>query len=251
MGAMVSRLLHPLLDQHGFVVYLIVGLLVFAEAAILFGFIFPGETAVLIGGVIASRHHVSLVTLIVVVVACAIVGDSVGYWVGKKFGSRLLGARLLVKRRRAVDFTRRFLHQRGAWAVFFARFTAFLRAMVPGLAGVSEMSYRTFFPANALGGVVWGVAFSLLGFAVGGAYTKVEKYSSWASYVLLAIIVAAFVFFAVRARYRERRLLGEGTSATAGEGAADDGGDLGAGADDAGEADGGRDSDAEAVAPAE
>jgi membrane-associated protein len=207
MVTVLTDLLHPLLDQSGFVVYLIVGALVFAEAGVLFGFIFPGETAVLLGGVIAGRHHVSLEVLIAVVVICAIAGDSTGYWVGQRYGSRVLRTRLFAKRKGVVDYTKRFLNRRGAWAVFIARFTAFLRAMVPGLAGMSDMHYRTFFPANALGGVVWGTGYCLLGYAVGGAYSRVEKYSSWASWVLLGLIVAAFVLLTIRGRRRERRLL--------------------------------------------
>jgi membrane protein DedA with SNARE-associated domain len=211
MVTVLTDLLHPLLNQSGLVVYLIVGALVFAEAGVLFGFVFPGETAVLLGGVVAGRHHASIEILIAVVVVCAIVGDSVGYWVGGRFGSRVLGMRLFAKRQRAVDYTKRFLNRRGAWAVFLGRFTAFLRAMIPGLAGMSEMHYGTFLPANALGGVVWGAGFSLLGYAVGNAYARVEKYSSWASWVLLALVVTGFVVLTIRGRRRERRMLEEDT----------------------------------------
>jgi membrane protein DedA with SNARE-associated domain len=203
---MVSSLLHPLLDQHGLVVYLVVGALVFAEAAILFGFVFPGETAVILGGVIASRGHASLGVLMAVVVVAAITGDSVGYWVGKRFGPRILRIRPLRHRTHLIDSSRRFLQRRGGWAVFIGRFTAFLRAMIPGLAGMSEMHYRIFLPANAAGGIVWGVGFSALGYVVGNAYTRLEQYASWASYTLLALIVAAVITLSIRRRRRERRI---------------------------------------------
>jgi membrane protein DedA with SNARE-associated domain len=206
---MVNSLLHPLLSQHGLVVYAVVGGLVFAEAALLFGFVFPGETAVILGGVLASRGHVSLAWLMAVVVVAAITGDSVGYWVGQRFGPRILRFRLLARRSALIDATRRFLQRRGGWAVFIGRFTAFLRAMIPGLAGMSAMHYRTFLPANAAGGFVWGIGFAALGYAVGGAYNRLEEYSSWASYTLLALIVAAVITLSVRSRRRERRLLQE------------------------------------------
>jgi membrane protein DedA with SNARE-associated domain len=203
---MVSSLLHPLLNQHGLVVYAVVGVLVFAEAAILFGFVFPGETAVILGGVIASRGHVSLPILMAIVVVAAIVGDSVGYWVGQRFGPRILEMRVIVKRQGLIDSSRRFLHKRGGWAVFIGRFTAFLRAMMPGLAGMSEMHYRTFLPANAAGGIIWGIGFAALGYVVGNAYTRLEQYASWASYTLLALIVAGVITLSVRRRRRERRI---------------------------------------------
>lgn len=215
---MVSSLLHPLLNLSGLPVYLVVGALVFGEAAILIGFVLPGETAVIVGGVIAGRHHASLPVLIVVVVVCAIVGDSVGYWVGQKFGPWMLNLRLVRRRRRAVDYTTGLIERRGGWAVFMGRFTAFLRAMVPGLAGMSALRYRTFLTANAAGGLLWGIGYCVLGFVVGNAYSRVEQYSNWASYVLLAALLAAFAFAAVRSRRRERTLLGQDRPRPAGPG---------------------------------
>src|SRR5450755_1169682 len=100
---MILRLLDPILNLHGLEAYALVGAFVFAEAAILIGFVFPGETAVILGGVAASRGHINVAILIVVVVSCAIVGDSVGYLVGERWGRRLLQSRLLRKRRRLLD----------------------------------------------------------------------------------------------------------------------------------------------------
>jgi membrane-associated protein len=201
----ISRLLDPLLNLHGWEAYALVGVLVFAEASIMLGFVFPGETAVIVGGVAASRGHVNIVTLIVLVVACGIAGDSVGYLVGQKWGQRLLDMRLLRSRQHLLTAALDQLNRRGAVAVVVGRFTAFLRAVVPGLAGMSAMPYRIFLPANAAGGILWGTAFCLLGYFVGHAYTKVEHVSGIASDVVLGLIVAAVVFVVVRRRRRERR----------------------------------------------
>jgi membrane protein DedA with SNARE-associated domain len=187
-----------------------VGALVFAEAAILIGFVFPGETAVILGGVTASRGHINVVILIVVVVACAIVGDSVGYVVGEKWGRRILLWRLLRKRRRLIDAVLDQLNRRGAVAVFVSRFTAFLRAVVPGLAGISSMPYRVFLPANAAGGLVWGTAYCLLGYLVGHAYTKVEHASGIASDVLLGLVAAAIIVMIIRRRRKDKAALAGG-----------------------------------------
>jgi membrane protein DedA with SNARE-associated domain len=200
----ISHLLDPLLNLHGWEVYALVGALVFAETAILIGFVFPGETAVIVGGVAASRGHVNIVTLIVVVVACGIGGDSVGYLVGRKFGQRLLDVRLLRNRQRPLRAALDQLKRRGALAVVVGRFTAFLRAVVPGLAGMSSMPYRIFLPANAAGGILWGTGFCLLGYFVGHAYTKVEHASGIASDVLLGLIVVVIVLLLIRRRRRER-----------------------------------------------
>lgn len=206
---MILRLLDPILNLHGLEAYALVGAFVFAEAAILIGFIFPGETAVILGGVVASRGHINIVVLIVVVVICAIAGDSVGYVVGARWGTRLLDLPLLRRRRRLIDRIADQLNRRGGIAVFVARFTAFLRAVVPGLAGMSDMHYRVFLPANAAGGVVWGTAFCLLGYFVGNAYARLESISSLASDILLGLIVVVIVVLFVRGRRKERAELAE------------------------------------------
>ncbi len=201
---MIARLLDPLLNLHGWEAYSLVGALVFAEASILIGFFFPGETAVILGGVVASRGHINIVILIVVVVACGIGGDSVGYLVGERWGRRLLQTRLLRKRQRLLNAVFDQLNRRGAIAVFVSRFTAFLRAVVPGLAGISSMPYRTFLWANAAGGLVWGTGFCLLGYLLGHAYTKLEHVSGIASDILLGLIAAVIVVLSLRRRRREK-----------------------------------------------
>ena len=201
---MISHLLDPLLNLHGWEAYALIGALVFSEAAILIGFVFPGETAVIVGGVAASRGHINIVTLIVVVVACGIGGDSVGYLVGREWGQRLLDIRLLRHRQHLLQAALRQLNRRGALAVIVGRFTAFLRAVIPGLAGMSSMPYRIFLPANATGGILWGTAYCLLGYFVGHAYTKVEHVSGVASDVLLGVIAVVIVILILRRRRRER-----------------------------------------------
>lgn len=201
---MIARLLDPILSLGGWEAYCLVGALVFAEASILIGFIFPGETAVILGGVVAYRGHVNIVLLTVIVVACAIGGDSVGYVVGQQFGHRLMKLGPLRTRRAIIGRVEDQLNRRGWIAVFLARFTAFLRAIVPGLAGMSDMSYRTFLPANALGGAVWGIGYCALGYSIGNAYQTLEHDSSLASDILLALIAVLVVIRWLRRRHRER-----------------------------------------------
>ena len=194
---MIDRLLQPLLSLHGWPAYALVGLLVFAEAAVLLGFVFPGETAAILGGVLASKGGVDLAGMVTVVVVCAIVGDSVGYAVGERWGRQLLQLGPLRKRQKGLDAALNQLNRRGPVAVFVARFSAFLRAVVPGLAGMSSMHYRVFLAANALGGLCWGVLYVLLGYFVG---QRVEKATGIASDVVLGLIVVVIVVLIVRRR---------------------------------------------------
>jgi membrane-associated protein len=171
----MSGLLDRLLNLHGGPVYAIVGALVFAEDALFIGFVLPGETAAILGGVAASRGHVSLIPMCAVVVLAAIAGDSVGYQIGARYGSRLLSVRPLRKRQERIDAARRILARRGGPAVLLARAVAFLRAIMPFLAGTSHMPYRRFLAYNAAGGVVWGIGMVLLGYLAGNSYAAIEK----------------------------------------------------------------------------
>jgi membrane protein DedA with SNARE-associated domain len=194
-----------LLGLHGTVVYLIVGLLVFAEDALFIGFVVPGETAAILGGVAASRHQVSLPVMCVVVVVCAILGDSVGYGIGARFGPRLLSVRPLRRRKDRIDAARESLAQRGGPAVFGGRFVTFLHAVMPFLAGSSRMRYGRFLIYNAAGGVVWGIGCVLLGFLAGNSYAAAEKtFGRVTAGIAAAVVLAGVVVWRVR-RYRRQR----------------------------------------------
>lgn len=196
----MSHLLDGILGLHPALILTVAALLVFAEDAIFIGFVVPGETAAVLAGVGAGIGHVPLPLAIVVVVLAAIIGDSVGYEVGRLFfGPRVLSSRLLAPHRAQVFRAQDFLRRRGGLAVFLGRFTAFFRAMMPALAGAAEMPYRRFLLWNATGGIVWGTGFVLLGFAAGASYHQVEKQVGRGVAVVLAlIVVSALVVWRVR-----------------------------------------------------
>ncbi len=197
-----------LLNFHGPLAYVLVGALAFAEAALMVGFFVPGETAVVIGGVLAGLHRVNLATMIVVVVVCAIAGDSVGYEVGKTAGPWLLERKAL-KGRAGVRRTIGLLERYGGPAVFLGRFLAFARAIIPGLAGMSGLRYRTFLAYNAAGGLVWGVGYTLLGYIVGLSFSRVlSTVGIWSAAVVGGVVVLVVVFHLWR-KARERRRLSE------------------------------------------
>jgi membrane protein DedA with SNARE-associated domain len=178
--------------------YLVVFLLPFLEASILLGFVFPGETALVFGGAVGTQNGASLLVLLVLAVAGAISGDAVGYAVGRRYGQTLQATRLgrMVGEERWL-ITETFLLRRGGTAVFFGRWTALLRAMVPGAAGMARLPYRTFFLYNALGGTLWAVACVLGGYLVGEA---IGKYVTSFGYVILAVAVLAVTVALVHRR---------------------------------------------------
>jgi membrane-associated protein len=206
----MTKLLDQLLSLHGVVVYLIVGLLVFAEDALFVGFVLPGETAAILGGVAASQGNVSVVAMCAVVVLAAIAGDSVGYEIGARYGTRLLSLRVLRRRAARLDAARDTLARRGGPAVFLGRFVAFLRAVMPFLAGTAHMRYRQFLAYNAAGGLTWGVGSVLLGYLAGNSYAVIEKtFGRVAALVVAALIVIALVVWSIRRRRKERTVESE------------------------------------------
>lgn len=202
-ATIVSFLIDKIQHLSSGLVYGLVALLVFGEAALFFGFVLPGETAVIVAGVVASRGHVNVVVLCVLVVVAAVVGDSVGYEVGRRYGGRLIELRVLRRRRVALERALEGLRRRGAIYVFVARFTAFLRAVMPGMAGLSRLRYRRFLMANAAGALIWGVSFTLLGYFAGSALSSIEKDSGWATGALLVLVIAFFIAFHFVKKRRE------------------------------------------------
>jgi membrane protein DedA with SNARE-associated domain len=189
----VSTLLDPILHLPPLLAYVVIAALVFGEAAVFIGFVLPGETAVVLGGVLASQRVIDIWTLAVLVVVAAVVGDSVGYEVGRHFGDPLLDLGPLRRHKPRLDGARRFLRTRGGSAVFLGRWTAFLRAVMPGLAGLSRMPYPTFLAFNALGGLAWGITFCLVGYLAGNSYHVVEKLIGRGAAVVTAVVLVAAV----------------------------------------------------------
>jgi membrane protein DedA with SNARE-associated domain len=200
----VSAITTELARLSGPLAYLVVAALVFGETALFFGFVLPGEIAVVLGGVLASRGRVSLPLLMLIVVVAAIVGPLIGYEVGRRMGSRVVASRLLRRMSGPVEKAGSVLNSRGAAAVLVGRFTAVLRALMPALAGTARMPYRTFVVYNAVGGIVWGVGYCLLGYLAGSAYVAVEReVGAGFAIAIAALVVAVLVIWAVRRHRRE------------------------------------------------
>ncbi|MEP7023819.1 MAG: DedA family protein [Actinomycetota bacterium] len=202
--SILTSIVDEILKLNGPPAYALVGGLSFAEAAVFVGFVLPGETAVLLGGVLANQGRVSLTGIAIIAVLGAIIGDSTGYEVGRRYGNRILASRMFARRQQGIDRGKKMLHDYGGRAVFLSRFTAFLRAVMPGLAGTARLPYRRFLVFNAAGGIVWALGFTLLGYLVGASYRKVENYAGKASEVILGAVVLLVVLLVIRHRRRER-----------------------------------------------
>jgi len=180
-------------------------LIVASESA---GLWLPGETVLIAAAIYASNGHLPIVGVIVVAAAAAIVGDNIGYWIGREGGRALLRRIPILNRlaERALPPAERFFDRHGGKTVFFARFFGGLRVTAAWIAGISRMPWWRFFAWNAAGGIVWAVGVGLLAFYAGkAAADALSRYGVYGGIAIAVIIVLAIVGL----RLWHRRLLGE------------------------------------------
>jgi membrane protein DedA with SNARE-associated domain len=199
----MSESLSNLIASHG---YWVVGLIVGLESM---GLPLPGETTLVTAAIYAgTTHRLSIGAVIFVAAAGAIVGDNVGYWVGRQFGYRLLlryGPVLRITAPR-IKLGQYLFYRHGGKVVFFGRFIAVLRALAAVLAGLNVMPWWRFFFFNVTGGIVWAVVYGFAAYAAGEYVAKVKGAFGVAGLVIAGIAaVAAFRFVRGHEAELERR----------------------------------------------
>jgi membrane protein DedA with SNARE-associated domain len=201
----MTQLFSAVAAMPAWVTYLIVAVLATGESAAFVGLFLPGETALLLGGVLAGTGQLSLLPLVAIAALAAVIGDSLGYELGRHFGPRLQQSRAgrLVGDRRWRQ-AEEFMARRGGWAVFTGRWVGIMRALTPALAGAIRMPYRRFLAFNAAGGVLWATTVVAGGYLAGASWQRVQGYLGQVS-VYLLIGSAAVVAGAVLVRLLRRR----------------------------------------------
>jgi membrane-associated protein len=183
--------------------YALVAALAFAETGAFIGLLAPGETAIVLGGVVAAQGDVNLPTMILVAWAAAALGDLASFMLGKRLGRRFLltrGPRLGVTAPR-LQRVEAFFERHGAKAILVGRFVGLVRAVAPFLAGASGMRLRAFVPWSLLGTAVWTTSFTLIGFAFSNSFSAA---AGLLTHGALALAVLAAAALAVR-EYRRAR----------------------------------------------
>ncbi|HVN72664.1 MAG TPA: bifunctional DedA family/phosphatase PAP2 family protein [Desulfomonilia bacterium] len=179
--------------------YLLVFLAPFLESSAFLGLLVPGESVVLLAGFLASQGYLDLGTCIVVISAGAILGDSTGYALGKAMGKDYFQTheRLFLFKRTHMLKVEAYFTKHGGKTVFLARFTHLLRAMTPFAAGMSAMPYGRFAFFNVVGGMVWAICITLLGYTFSQSWQLVEKWTGRAGafMVFLILVIAGFGYF--------------------------------------------------------
>jgi membrane protein DedA with SNARE-associated domain len=152
----------------------------------------PGETALIAASVYASKGHLSITGVVAVAAAAAVIGDNIGYWLGREGGRRLIYRYALMRRfaDRVLPPAERFFARHGGKAVFFARFFGGVRVTGAWMAGITRMSWWRFLFWNALGGVVWALGVGLIAFYVGkAAADAIAHYGLYGGFGLAILFV--------------------------------------------------------------
>jgi membrane-associated protein len=187
--------------------YVGVALAVFAESGILIGAFLPGDSLLFTAGLLASQGHFNIALLIVIVTLSAILGDSVGYYFGRRVGPALFTREdSLLFRRSHVTRAKEFYDRHGKKAIVMARFVPIVRTFAPIVAGVGNMDYKTFIAYNVWGGILWGTLLLLLGFGVGSSIPNAGAYLEW---IIMGIIVLSILPLAIeylRQRAKDKKL---------------------------------------------
>lgn len=165
----------------------LIAFIIFAESGLLFGFFFPGDTLLLLTGILAAQGQFSIVLAIFVIVISAIAGGQSGYYIGQKFGPRLFKKQdgILLKKE-YVARSEAFYEKHGGKTIILARFIPIVRTFAPVVAGVGNMDGKKFAIYNIVGGVFWGVSITLIGYFFGSHIPNIDK-------IVLPVILAVMV----------------------------------------------------------
>ena len=158
----------------------------------------PGETALVAAGVFASRGKLDILAVVVVAAAAAIIGDNLGYWIGRTGGRGLLERSRLLSRwsDRVLPWAEEFFHRHGAKTIFIGRFFSVLRVTAAWMAGVSRMHWWRFFLWNAAGGICWAVLVGLVAYFAGEAVANaISHYGLIGGGALVALVLAGLAGF--------------------------------------------------------
>jgi membrane protein DedA with SNARE-associated domain len=177
--------------------YLAVGILAFLETGAFLGFIAPGETAVIVGGLVAGQGKISLLALIAIVWTCCVAGDVTSYELGRRKGRHWLlthGERLKITEER-LDTVESFMEKRGAATILVGRFIGFVRPLSPFIAGASKMPLRRFLPYDVLAAGLWAITFCTLGYLFWRSIDKLTTYVSRGLFAfgLFVVVVGGIV----------------------------------------------------------
>ncbi|MBK5215422.1 MAG: VTT domain-containing protein [Candidatus Pacebacteria bacterium] len=180
-------------------------LIVFAETGLFFGFFLPGDSLLFTAGIFASQGFFSIEVLLIGCIIAAILGDTVGYWSGKKYGRRLFDrdSGFFFKKKRLYD-AEIFYEKHGKSTIIMARFVPMMRTFAPIVAGIGNMKYSSFVSYNIFGGIVWVSGLLLLGYFLGGIIPNPDVYIIPIAFLIVILSLLPIIIKMLILRFKKK-----------------------------------------------
>ena len=173
--------------------------IVFAESGLLVGFFLPGDSLLFTAGFLASQGFFNIYFLCALIFIAAVAGDNVGYWFGKKAGPRVFKKEdSLVFSKSNVERSQKFYEKHGGKTIILARFIPVVRTFAPVIAGVGKMEYKKFFAYNVIGGLIWGVGVTAMGYILGSSIPNIDKYLIPVAILIILFSIAPALWHLLR-----------------------------------------------------
>ena len=185
---------------------LLIALIIFAESGMFVGFFFPGDTLLMAAGIFAAQGKLSIELTILIIAAAAILGDNIGYHIGKRYGRRLFKKKDgLLFRQEYVQQAERFYERFGSRMMLLSHFVPIVRTFAPPVAGVGNMSYRQFVLFDAIGCIAWATSVTLVGYWFGTKIPNIDHYIEAAVIGVVLLTLGPTLYHVIKALLERRR----------------------------------------------
>ena len=202
--------LRMIFEKFGIYAYAIIFFIIFAESGLFFGFFLPGDSLLFTAGFLASQHLLDIRVLAVLCFIAAVSGDSVGYAFGRKFGRRLFHRKdSILFSQHNLQSAEVFYEKHGKKTIVLARFIPVIRTFAPIVAGIGDMHYQTFIFYNIIGGLIWAVGITMLGFFLGQFIPAdtMDKYLLLIIMIIVAISVLPAVWHILKEENHRKEIM--------------------------------------------
>ena len=205
----IPEAFHILTDVQGLIAWgglTLICVIVFVETGLFVGFFLPGDSLLVTAGIFAAAGYLDLPWLLLLGSICAVAGDQVGYFIGRKAGQTLYSrpdSRFF--KRKHLERAHAFYEKYGAKTIVIARFVPIVRTFAPAVAGAAEMNYRRFVTFNICGGILWIFSTTLLGYSLGAVIPDIQRYIHWVIAVVIVLSILPAAVEILRARRHSAR----------------------------------------------
>jgi membrane-associated protein len=193
-----------IIQNYGTLSYLILFAIIFAETGFVFTPFLPGDSLLFAAGAFAAAGAFNIFLLLIILWVAAFLGDTVNYWIGHFFGQKLLDHPKIPLNQKHIDKTNAFFEKHGGKAIFIARFVPIVRTFAPFVAGIGKMSYKKFSLYNAIGGFVWAIGITMLGFLFGNIPIIKENFSV-VIFVIIGISLLPILYEFIKSKLEKHK----------------------------------------------